>query len=533
MKQLIIPTLLAAVTAMQLICIERVGAEEAAATSTDPIVEKASSLVDGLVIRTAATTKLAAERDSTFEALAKLPYVVEPPDILLIEGVNLTPKSPHRLETFDVVLIRVVGALPEQPIDNSYNIDADGGVNLGPTYGRVHVVGLTVKKSEAAIHDALSKKLSDAKVSVSLVATAGTQQITGQHLVAADGRVNLGAYGSVYVAGMTLEKVRTAIERRLAKKFEEPEVVIDVLAYNSKVVYVIEKDGRGHDNVVRLPTPYPLSKDCNVGSVLEQTGSRAYKLAEAKILLRRPAPNGVNEELVLPIACDPSTDLITPETNYPLLPGDRLFIRAPGTASSAPTRTRFSPSGESSILPPQRYRAYVYPTTAPPAPQANPPAVPRDGSVAFKISILEDPDCHLAEFESLRDRFMLDETGTTRDALRVLERNGLIRCVANPELISRLGDTCEVKMSTSAADKDQASQNELAIEVSARELGDHLLVKIHMERGEGGVKTSIDTNVNMESKQTVILAANGPPAKSKGEAVERRTYLVLTPTLVK
>ena len=53
-------------------------------------------------------------------------YVIEPPDILLVEGVKLVPKSPHRIETFDVLLIRVVGAFPEQPIDDSYNVDADG-----------------------------------------------------------------------------------------------------------------------------------------------------------------------------------------------------------------------------------------------------------------------------------------------------------------------------------------------------------------------------------------------------------------------
>src|SRR6187431_2004042 len=53
-------------------------------------------------------------------------YTIEPPDILLVEGVKLVPKSPHRVETFDVLLIRVIGAFPEQPIDNSYNVDADG-----------------------------------------------------------------------------------------------------------------------------------------------------------------------------------------------------------------------------------------------------------------------------------------------------------------------------------------------------------------------------------------------------------------------
>ena len=130
-------------------------------------------------------------------------YVIEPPDILLIEGVKLVPKSPHRIETFDVLLIRVIGAFPEQPIDNTYNVDADGTVNLGPTYGRIKVVGLTIEEAEDEIRNELAKVLTDVDVSVSLLASAGAQQITGQHLVAMDGRVNLGTYGSVFVAGMT------------------------------------------------------------------------------------------------------------------------------------------------------------------------------------------------------------------------------------------------------------------------------------------------------------------------------------------
>ncbi len=59
-----------------------------------------------------------------------------------------------------------------------------------------------------------------------------------------DGRVNLGVYGSVFVAGMTIEQWRDAIEKQLGETLEKPQVAVDVLAYNSKVYYVITKGAR-------------------------------------------------------------------------------------------------------------------------------------------------------------------------------------------------------------------------------------------------------------------------------------------------
>jgi len=41
-------------------------------------------------------------------------YEVAPPDILLIEGVKLVPKSPHKFDIFDVILVRVTGAYPDR-----------------------------------------------------------------------------------------------------------------------------------------------------------------------------------------------------------------------------------------------------------------------------------------------------------------------------------------------------------------------------------------------------------------------------------
>lgn len=248
-------------------------------------------------------------------------YTVAPPDILLIEGVKLVPKAPHKFEIFDVILVRVTGAYPDQPIDDAYSIDADGSINLGPTYGRIKVTGLTTEEAEDHVRSELSQILTDVDVSISLLQSSGAQQVTGQHLVGPDGRVNLGTYGSVLVAGMTLEQVREAVETKLGEKLEQPEVFVDVLAYNSKVYYVVTQGAGLGDDVARLPitgNETVLDAVANLGGLSQ--------LSSTKIWIARPAPNGVGCEQVLPINWNDITAGASTATNYQLMPGDRLFI---------------------------------------------------------------------------------------------------------------------------------------------------------------------------------------------------------------
>ncbi len=248
-------------------------------------------------------------------------YVVEPPDILLIEGVRLVPKSPHKFEIFDVILVRVTGTYADQPIEDAFSIDADGTINLGPTYGRIKVTGLTTEEAEDKIRTDLAQILTEVGVSVSLIQSSGAQQITGQHLVGPDGRVNLGTYGSVFVAGMTLEQVREAVQQLLSEKLEDPQVFADVLAYNSKVYYVISQGAGFGDDVRKLPitgNETVLDAVANLGGIGQFSSSRLW--------IARPAPNGVGCDQVLPIDWEDVTRGASTATNYQLMPGDRLFI---------------------------------------------------------------------------------------------------------------------------------------------------------------------------------------------------------------
>jgi polysaccharide export outer membrane protein len=251
------------------------------------------------------------------------PYIIEPPDILLISALKVVPKPPYKLDVFDVVIIRVIGVFEElgQPIAEAYSIQPDGTVDLGPTYGRARIVGMTTEEAEDAIELHLRQFVQAPQVSVALAASAGAQQISGQHLVGPDGQVNLGSYGTVYVAGMTVAQAKAVIEQKLAERLENPEVIVDILAYNSKVYYIITQGAGFGDNVVRIP----ITGNETVLDAMSNIGGLS-RVSSKHMWIARPAPNGVGCAQILPIDWnDVTRDAIT-ATNYQLMPGDRLFI---------------------------------------------------------------------------------------------------------------------------------------------------------------------------------------------------------------
>src|SRR5262249_29082864 len=59
------------------------------------------------------------------------PYIIEPPDILLIDTVRMIPLPPYRIEPLDILLVQVTPTLPNQPISGAFTVTPDGTINLG------------------------------------------------------------------------------------------------------------------------------------------------------------------------------------------------------------------------------------------------------------------------------------------------------------------------------------------------------------------------------------------------------------------
>ncbi len=75
-------------------------------------------------------------------------------------------RASNKLKAGDTIVVRVLGAFAESPIDDAFVIEDEGTIALGPTYGRVAVVGLTVLEAENAITKHLKTILTNAQVQV-------------------------------------------------------------------------------------------------------------------------------------------------------------------------------------------------------------------------------------------------------------------------------------------------------------------------------------------------------------------------------
>lgn len=248
-------------------------------------------------------------------------YVIEAPDILLIETIRLVPKPPYKIEALDVLQILVVGTFQGQDISGQFPVDPAGTINLGPAYGKVEVAGLDVDEARQAVTKHLKAILRAPEVSITLAQSAGQQPVAGEHVVGPDGTVNLGTYGRVYVAGMTIRQARQAIEEQLGKSLLNPKVSVDVFAYNSKVYYVITQGAGLGDQLSR----YPATGNETVLDAIAQVNGLS-RLASKKIWIARPAPGGVGCDQVLPVKWNDITAGAATQTNYQVLPGDRIFI---------------------------------------------------------------------------------------------------------------------------------------------------------------------------------------------------------------
>ena len=172
--------------------------------------------------------------------------------------------------------------------------------------------------------------------------------ISGERLVRPDGKISLGFYGDVYVAGLTIPEVKEKIVLHLRKylpdetlglvestttastiddKTNEPSqieprdsdrVFVDVTAYNSKNYYILGD--------VLVPGKLPITGNETVLDAINYAGGLLPTAAPQNIRLVRPAPPGACCEQILPVNLAAITSGGDPTTNYQLMPGDRIVV---------------------------------------------------------------------------------------------------------------------------------------------------------------------------------------------------------------
>ncbi len=147
------------------------------------------------------------------------------------------------------------------------------------------------------------------------------------HLVRPDGTISLvpAPWGSVFVAGLTVDQAKQAIAKHLAehlRNFDVKQLNVEVLAYNSKVYYVITDEPYKGEQVYTF-----LAKgNVTVLDALSKIPGLREAASKKHIWIARPKEDG--SEQILPVEWTALTQRGENSINHALLPGDRLCVRA-------------------------------------------------------------------------------------------------------------------------------------------------------------------------------------------------------------
>jgi polysaccharide export outer membrane protein len=247
-------------------------------------------------------------------------YVIEAPDVLLVQ-VLLPPaqylKEPRGAEDTPRTLPQG-GATPGTQPGTGTSPPA-GGASQGTTGATPGATGTTQSGTSTPPPPEDPLRYFSAALTPS--------PIDGQHLVQMDGSIDLGIYGSVVVAGLDIdqarERVRAFIAQQTNRKPNEIQVRVSVVAFNSKPYYIIT-DGAG--NGVQV-TPLPITGSETVLDAFGRIGGLPPVSSKRDIWIARRSPHGGPDQL-LPVCWEEITEEGIMRTNYQVLPGDRIYVKA-------------------------------------------------------------------------------------------------------------------------------------------------------------------------------------------------------------
>ena len=142
----------------------------------------------------------------------------------------------------------------------------------------------------------------------------------GDQKVQVDGSIDLGEYGRLRVAGLTVEAIEVAIEDRVAQFVEEPEAInVQLVESNAAEVYVLGEVGS--------PGAYLINGNETVLDAIVMAGGLTSRASPCDMILVRPT--GLCDNRVVQRVCYRQiTQLGDVTTNYQLQPGDRVVVGA-------------------------------------------------------------------------------------------------------------------------------------------------------------------------------------------------------------
>lgn len=133
-----------------------------------------------------------------------------------------------------------------------------------------------------------------------------------------DGKIDLGPYGRLYVAGMSLEEAEKLVQTTIKTKTRDAGAVrLRLLTAESKTYFVLGE--------VNAPGEFTLTGRESVLNGIVRAGGLTSNADVGKILLSRPT-KPCDCRKVLPVCYRNIVQIGDTSTNYQIQPGDRIFI---------------------------------------------------------------------------------------------------------------------------------------------------------------------------------------------------------------
>lgn len=143
-------------------------------------------------------------------------------------------------------------------------------------------------------------------------------QAVGDQEVKVDGSVDLGRFGRIRVAGMTVEAIELAIANQIADIAGQPEAVnVQLLEANASKIYVL--------GAVGSPGSYDLAGRETVLDAIMKAGGLTSMASPCDIIMVRPT-GPCDRRVVQRVCYRQITQLGDVSSNYQLQPGDRIVV---------------------------------------------------------------------------------------------------------------------------------------------------------------------------------------------------------------
>jgi hypothetical protein len=141
---------------------------------------------------------------------------------------------------------------------------------------------------------------------------------------------------------------------------------------------------------------------------------------------------------------------------------------------------------------------------------------------------------------------LLTDAQTIQAALRILEKQNLIRRVSSPKLMARAGESASLAVGRERLESPQGTSFDgVTVEALGRQLGGALAVEFKLHQNENDRKLDMAWAMIVPAGQSVLMSGNwrGANASASGDVVatdepdadeaKMPVYVIVTPELVR